>query len=41
MLHGEVAPGLEPVRDAFEPCFVELGETGASFAASPPPPAGV
>lgn len=33
MVHGQVAPGFEPVRDAFTRCFVELGETGASFAA--------
>ncbi|HET6867369.1 MAG TPA: serine hydrolase domain-containing protein [Solirubrobacteraceae bacterium] len=33
MVHGEVAPGFEPVRDAFERCFSDLGETGASFAA--------
>jgi CubicO group peptidase (beta-lactamase class C family) len=28
-----VAHGFEPVREAFERCFAELGETGASFAA--------
>ena len=33
MIVGEVAPGLETVRDAFERCFSDLGETGASFAA--------
>jgi CubicO group peptidase (beta-lactamase class C family) len=33
VVHGEVAPGFEPVRDAFGRCFTELGETGASFAA--------
>jgi CubicO group peptidase (beta-lactamase class C family) len=33
MIEGEVAPGFEPVRDAFERCFSDLGETGASFAA--------
>ena len=33
MIVGEVAPGLETVRDAFERCFSHLGETGASFAA--------
>jgi CubicO group peptidase (beta-lactamase class C family) len=33
MIHGQVAPGLESVRAAFERCFAELGETGASFAA--------
>jgi hypothetical protein len=33
MIEGEVAPGLETVRDAFERCFSDLGETGASFAA--------
>ncbi|CAN5562606.1 serine hydrolase domain-containing protein [soil metagenome] len=30
---GDVAPGFEPVRAAFERCFEELGEEGASFAA--------
>ena len=33
MVHGEVAPGFESVREAFERCFTELGETGASFVA--------
>jgi hypothetical protein len=33
MVHGNVAPGFEPVRDAFERCFAEEGESGASFAA--------
>jgi CubicO group peptidase (beta-lactamase class C family) len=33
MIEGEVAPGFEPVREAFERCFAELGETGASYAA--------
>jgi CubicO group peptidase (beta-lactamase class C family) len=33
MVHGRVTPGFEPVRDAFERCFSDLGETGASFAA--------
>jgi len=30
---GSVAPGFEGVRDAFERCFSELGETGAGFTA--------
>jgi CubicO group peptidase (beta-lactamase class C family) len=34
MVHGTVAPGFEGVREAFERCFAELGETGAGFAAS-------
>ncbi|MGK2964707.1 MAG: serine hydrolase domain-containing protein, partial [Tepidiformaceae bacterium] len=29
MIEGEVAPGYEAVREAFERCFTELGETGA------------
>jgi CubicO group peptidase (beta-lactamase class C family) len=33
MIEGFVAPRFEPVRDAFERCFSDLGETGASFAA--------
>jgi CubicO group peptidase (beta-lactamase class C family) len=33
MLHGELAPGFEGAREAFERCFTELGETGAAFAA--------
>ena len=33
MVNGAIEPGFEPVRDAFERCFAELGETGASFAA--------
>src|SRR6476620_8497613 len=33
MISGSVAPGFEGVRDAFQRCFDELGETGASFAA--------
>jgi len=33
MVHGEVAPGFEPVRGAFDQCFAELGETGAAFVA--------
>ena len=32
-IHGTVAPGFEPVRDAFARGFAELGETGASFYA--------
>jgi hypothetical protein len=28
-----VAPGFELVREAFERCFAELGETGAGFVA--------
>lgn len=31
MIAGAVAPGFEGVRSAFERCFAELGETGASF----------
>jgi CubicO group peptidase (beta-lactamase class C family) len=31
-LHGEVAPGFEPVRDAFARTFDELGELGAGVA---------
>jgi len=33
MVKGEVAPGFEGVREAFEHCFSDLGETGAAFAA--------
>jgi CubicO group peptidase (beta-lactamase class C family) len=33
MVQGVVAAGFESVRGAFERCFVELGETGASFVA--------
>jgi CubicO group peptidase (beta-lactamase class C family) len=33
MVEGAIAPGFETVRDAFERCFSQLGETGASFAA--------
>jgi CubicO group peptidase (beta-lactamase class C family) len=33
MAEGTVAPGYEGVRAAFERCFAELGETGASFHA--------
>jgi len=33
MVEGMVAPGFESVREAFERCFSDLGETGASFAA--------
>jgi CubicO group peptidase (beta-lactamase class C family) len=33
VVNGTVDPGFEPVRAAFERCFAELGETGASFAA--------
>src|ERR1700761_2819810 len=33
MVQGEVAPGFEGVREAFEKCFSDLGETGAAFAA--------
>jgi CubicO group peptidase (beta-lactamase class C family) len=33
MVYGDVAPGFGSVRDEFERCFAELGETGASFAA--------
>lgn len=33
MIEGFVSAGFESVRDAFERCFAELGETGASFAA--------
>jgi CubicO group peptidase (beta-lactamase class C family) len=29
---GHVAPGFEPVREAFERCFGEMGEEAASFA---------
>ena len=32
-IHGTVAPGFEPVRDAFAAAFTELGETGAAFTA--------
>jgi CubicO group peptidase (beta-lactamase class C family) len=33
MVNGEVAPGFEGVREAFERCFSDLGEAGAAFAA--------
>src|SRR3954449_2427188 len=33
MITGTVAPGFDAVRDAFERCFDELGETGAAFSA--------
>jgi len=33
MPEGHVAPGYEPVREAFERNFTELGELGAAFAA--------
>jgi CubicO group peptidase (beta-lactamase class C family) len=33
MVDGMVAPGFGSVRDAFERCFAELGETGAAFVA--------
>src|SRR5262245_1107067 len=33
-IHGFVAPGFEPVRDAFEANFTAGREIGASFAAS-------
>jgi CubicO group peptidase (beta-lactamase class C family) len=33
MSEGFVAAGFESVREAFERCFSDLGETGASFAA--------
>src|SRR3954453_17012204 len=33
MITGNVAPGFDAVRDAFERCFDELGETGAAFSA--------
>ena len=33
MIHGVIEPGFEPVREQFERCFAELGETGAGFAA--------
>ena len=33
MFHGEVAPGYESVREEFERCLTQLGETGASFVA--------
>jgi CubicO group peptidase (beta-lactamase class C family) len=33
VIEGSVAPGFEGVRDAFERCFSELGETGAGFTA--------
>lgn len=31
MVDGVVTPGFESVRDAFESCFAELGETGPAF----------
>jgi CubicO group peptidase (beta-lactamase class C family) len=31
-IHGECAPGFEPVRDAFTANFTERGEVGAAFA---------
>jgi len=33
VIHGEVAAGLEGVREAFARGFRELAETGASYAA--------
>jgi CubicO group peptidase (beta-lactamase class C family) len=30
-IHGHLAPGFEPVRDAFEANFAERGEVGAAF----------
>ena len=33
MVDGVVAPGLETVRETFEGCFAEWGETGAAFVA--------
>lgn len=33
MVHGSVEQGFEPVREQFDRCFAELGETGAGFAA--------
>ena len=33
MIHGDVAAGFESLREEFERCFVELGETGAAFTA--------
>ena len=33
LISGDVAPGFEGVRDAFSACFVDRGETGASFTA--------
>lgn len=30
-IHGHIAPGFEPVRDAFEANFAERGEIGAAF----------
>ena len=35
MVDGVVAPGFESVREAFERCFDELGETGAGHPARP------
>src|SRR3954468_8522643 len=32
-VHGECAPGFEPVREAFEANFRERGELGAAFTA--------
>ncbi len=32
LIHGQVAPGFEPVRDVFEANFAERGELGAAFA---------
>jgi hypothetical protein len=34
MIHGQVAAGFEAVREEFEGCFTELGETGAAFTAA-------
>ncbi len=31
-IHGEVAPGFEKVRDAFEANFTNHGDVGAAFA---------
>jgi CubicO group peptidase (beta-lactamase class C family) len=33
LIHGEVAPGFEGVREAFERNFSELGESGGAFTA--------
>jgi hypothetical protein len=30
VIHGNVAAGFEGVREAFERCFAELGESGAA-----------
>jgi hypothetical protein len=36
VIGGTVAPGFEAVRTAFERCFTELGETGASLGMTDP-----